>query len=240
MEGMGGAFNMARQGLVNDDFAIDDGFLDNYLTQLHSSTSNPNRQNLAAMQQQAQQRNALGTGSIPQSILASQAALMGQMGGMPNGAMGGNQPGPGMQGMPGFAPFGMQAQMQGFPMQPGMMGQMPAGFGLGQPMGMEGMQFGSTPAAAGAAAAGDAQQATGTRRGRRKAKPKDDSPLEDNSGDDSDSDSSADGQKTRKKREVSKAFTGGADMTAAERKHLALQEKNRRAQRRWAAAGCLH
>jgi hypothetical protein len=110
------------------------------------------------------------------------------------------------------------------------------GYGYGA---MDPAAFAQMQGAGGGLAHGAPEQQQGTRRARPKSRARDDSPPEDDSGGDSDSDSSGGGGKTRKKRERSKSGAGGgggADVSDKERKHLALQEKNRRAQRRCAAA----
>jgi hypothetical protein len=128
----------------------------------------------------------------------------------------------GMQG--GMGQAGLFAGMQGMPGLAGMQG-------MG---GMPGMQQANMAAAAGADGSGGGRTSggkakAGGARGRRASeKVASKAAAEDSDAQSSDGSASSGEQKSRKKREL-----GNDDMTAAEKRHLALQEKNRRAQRRF-------
>lgn len=159
-------------------------------------------------------------------------------------AMAGMMP-DGLAGLGGAGMGGMSGMM-------GMQGGMPAGllnpaalYG-GLPPNMLGMQHAAAmqtqpnmaaAAAAGGSAGGSGRPSNkkGATRGRKASEKVVSRAAAAAADDDSDAGGSSDGsassseQKSRKKREVS----GDDDLTAAEKRHLALQEKNRRAQRRF-------
>lgn len=122
----------------------------------------------------------------------------------------------GMQGMLNHGMYGGMAGLQGM-----------AGMGMG-------MQQNNLAAAAAAAAGNGRQNSAKAKSGGARGRRASEKAVSKGADDDSDAQSS-DGsassgeQKSRKKREIG----GDDDMTAAEKRHLALQEKNRRAQRRF-------
>ncbi|KAF6254507.1 hypothetical protein COO60DRAFT_1703290 [Scenedesmus sp. NREL 46B-D3] len=142
--------------------------------------------------------------------------LGGQMGGMG-----------GLLGMQGMGQAGLFAGMQGMPGLAGMQG-------MG---GMPGIQqidmAAAAAAAAGAGGSGGGRTSggkgkAGGARGRRPGDKVASKAADDSDAQSSDGSASSGEQKSRKKREL-----GNDDMSAAEKRHLALQEKNRRAQRRF-------
>lgn len=180
-----------------------DNVLDNYLTQLGQNDAGA-----AAM-----------AGMMPDGLAGLGGAGMGGMSGM--------------MGMQGGMPAGLlnpAALYGGLP--PNMLGMQQAAAMQTQPN--------MAAAAAAGGSAGGSGRATSNKKGAtrgRKASEKVASRAAAAAAadDDSDAGGSSDGsassseQKSRKKREVS----GDDDLTAAEKRHLALQEKNRRAQRRF-------
>uniref|UniRef100_A0A383VF89 BZIP domain-containing protein n=1 Tax=Tetradesmus obliquus TaxID=3088 RepID=A0A383VF89_TETOB len=142
------------------------------------------------------------------------AGLGGQMGGM-GGLLG-------MQG--GMGQAGMFAGMQGMQGMGGLAGLQ----GMG---GMPGMQMAAAgmDGSGGGRTSGDKGKAGGPRGRRASEKVASKAAADDSDAQSSDGSASSGEQKSRKKRELG----NDDDMTAAEKRHLALQEKNRRAQRRF-------
>lgn len=161
-------------------------------------------------------------GDVPASAAAGMQAPAGSMQMMSDGltGLGAANMGAmaGLVGMQGMLNQGMYAGM------PGLQGM------AGMPMGLAGMQQPNMAAAAGSGRAASAKAKSAGTRGRR-ASEKAVSKAADDDSDAQSSDGSASSgeQKSRKKREIG----NDDDLTAAEKRHLALQEKNRRAQRRF-------
>eukprot|EP00878_Enallax_costatus_P001368 GHUV01001517.1.p1 GENE.GHUV01001517.1~~GHUV01001517.1.p1 ORF type:complete len:589 (+),score=216.95 GHUV01001517.1:638-2404(+) len=125
----------------------------------------------------------------------------------------------GLVGMQGMLNQGMYGGMAGMPNMAGMQ------------MGLAGLQQpGMTAAAAGGGRQTSAKAKSAGTRGRRQSEKALSKAADDDSdAQSSDGSASSGEQKSRKKRELG----NDDDMTAAEKRHLALQEKNRRAQRRF-------
>lgn len=125
----------------------------------------------------------------------------------------------GLVGMQGMLNQGMYGGMTGMPNMAGMQ------------MGMAGLQqpgF-AVPAAGGGRQTNAKAKSAGTRGRRQSEKAFSKAADDDSDAQSSDGSASSGEQKSRKKRELG----NDDDMSAAEKRHLALQEKNRRAQRRF-------
>ena len=201
-------------GVVPEDLDLDH-VLDNYLVQLQSDM------------------NSSAPGMAPLGLQG-----LGQDLGMPQGLAGGGLGGQGLgmhgagnmmqhQGLPGGLPAALlsQAGILGFGGQdPGGLGLDPQALARLMPEGGQGMSSGLNSNAQ-PSGRGRARNSGDAKHGRSKPESHD----HDSDAQSSDGSASSGEQKSRKKREIS----NDDDLSVAERRHLALQEKNRRAQRRF-------
>ena len=186
-----------------------DHFLDNYLVQLGGDNHAASQNRVQSLDQRQQQN----TGFMGlQQLGGTSNPMGGQMGGF--GQMG-QIPGSSNQQMPMNAMAMLQQQQ--------LLQQLTNGLGGGLSGGLGGF---SALASAPSLGKGGLPKSARSKGGRGKLK-SDDQSSEDDGSDDDDDDDDDDGGEPRSRKKLA---LGGDD---AERKHLALQEKNRRAQRRF-------